>query len=376
VKLAFISTVCGCRWAGTEEVWYATALKALEAGHQMAAYIHRDISAAEQIQTLRKRGVAIHSRSTIRFSRLWPLKEKIAPSFPAGQLQNYDVLLLSLGSLLDVFYVPGLIDALQRSKTPYVLFCQFNAEGLAFTPSQRSALRELAGNSAGCCFVSQQNLDLAERQLAMKLPAGQAIWNPVRITLPQPLPWPQGKTIRFGCVARLDTLWKGQDLLLEVLSKPPWPSRDWSLGFFGEGGDLEHLKNAVKFFGLESRVEFPGYVRNLQDIWRDRHVMVLPSRGEGLPLAILEAMMCGRPTVTTDVGGNREVLQDGETGFIAEAATPHSFGNTLERAWVEQSRWQEMGEAAHKQVRNIVSGDPAQQLLNYLLEKGRGASSP
>jgi glycosyltransferase involved in cell wall biosynthesis len=371
VNLAFISTVRGYRWAGSEELWHMTATKALQKGHQVAAYVHQDISTAEQIKALANQGALIYPRRSLQFSRLWHLKEKIAPTFPVQQLQRHDVILLSVGSLLDVLYVPGLLKSLEYCRVPYVLCCQFNAECLAFAPAQRAALRTFAEKSAGCCFVSRQNLELTERQLAMKLPAGQVIWNPVRLALPQPLPWPQGKTIRFGCVARLETLWKGQDLLLEILSKSPWPSRDWSLSFFGEGGDWEHLKSATKFFGLESRVQFPGYVRDLKDIWRDHHAMVLPSRGEGLPLAILEAMISGRPTITTDVGGNREILEEGVTGYMAEAATPHSFGNALERAWAEQSRWQQMGETAHQYVQKIVSGDPAQKLLNYLLEKAR-----
>lgn len=371
MKFAFISTVRGYRWAGTEEVWYATALRSLTNGHQVSAYVHQDIRAADQIQNLIAKGAQIHSRTTLRFSRLWPLKEKIAPTFPVGELDGCDVVLLSLGSLLDVFYVPGLLDSLQRCRTPFVLFCQFNAEALAFTPGQRAALRELARRSAGCCFVSHQNLELAERQLAMKLPNARAIWNPIRVTLPQPLPWPETKTIRFGCVARLETLWKGQDLLLEILSQPVWKNRDWILSFFGEGPDMEHLKNAVNFFGLEKRVEFRGYVRELADIWRDQHMMVLPSRGEGLPLAILEAMMCGRPTVTTDVGGNREILEDGVTGYIADVATPNSLGKILERAWSEQTRWPQMGQVAHQRAREIALSDPSQKLLDYLTERSR-----
>jgi L-malate glycosyltransferase len=366
VKFAFISTVRGYHWAGSEELWYATALKALDAGHQVAAYIHQDMAAAEQIQNLAARGAEIHSRRTIRFSRLWPIKEKMAPTFPVHQLDSFDVIMVSLGSLLDVFYVPGLVEGLRRAKAPYVLFCQFNAESLAFAPAQRADLRKLAEKSAGCGFVSRQNLELAERQLSIKLPAVEVIGNPVRVALPQPLPWPEGRTIRFACVARLETLWKGQDLLLEILSHLPWPSRDWSLSLFGEGPDQEHLKNAVKFFGLEKKVTLCGYVRDLKEIWGRHHAMVLPSRGEGLPLAILEAMMCGRPIVTTDAGGNREVLEGDVTGFLAGAATPLSFGQTLERAWQEQSRWPQMGQAAHRRAQEFASADPAQKLLDYL----------
>jgi L-malate glycosyltransferase len=371
VNLAFISTVRGYHWAGTEEVWYAAALKALEAGHKVTAYIHQDISAAEQIQNLIARGGRVSARRTLRFSRLWPLKEKFAPSFPVQQLQSFDVILLSLGSLTDIFYVPGLLESLQQAKTPYVLFCQFNAESLAFPPTQRAALRKFAGDSAGCCFVSRQNLELAERQLAMTLPAAQVIWNPVRITLPQPLPWPASGIVRFASVARLETLWKGQDVLLEILSKSPWLAREWSLSFFGEGPDEEHLKNAVKFFGLEKRVAFRGYVRDLKEIWADQHALVLPSRGEGLPLAILEAMTCGRPTIATDVGGNCEILEEGVTGFIAEAATPRSFGQAMETAWTEQLRWQQMGQAAHERAQKIISSDPTGKLLDYLTARAR-----
>src|SRR5580698_7443362 len=108
MKIAFISTVRGYRWAGTEEVWYAAALKALEEGHQVTAYIHQDISGAEQIQNLIARGGKISSRRTFHYSRLWPLKEKIAPTFPVSQIRACDVVLVSAGSLLDVLYVPGL----------------------------------------------------------------------------------------------------------------------------------------------------------------------------------------------------------------------------------------------------------------------------
>jgi len=366
MKIAFISTVHGYRWAGTEEVWYAAALRALEAGHQATAFVHADIAAASQIANLGKSGATVHVRKPLRFSRLWPVKEKILPTFPLAELERHDVLIVSLGSLLDVLYVPGLLPALLACRRPFVLFCQFNAEGLGFSPGQRAALRELAERSAGCCFVSQHNLQLAERQLALKLPRSRAIWNPIRVSLPGPLAWPDGKTVRLACVARFETLWKGQDLLLETLSQPAWRARDWSLSFFGEGPDTAHLKNAVQFFGLQARVQFPGYVRDLKAIWQAHHLMILPSSGEGLPLAILEAMMCGRPTVATDAGGNREILDD-STGFIAEAATPFSLGKTLENAWSAQGRWPEMGAAAHRRAKELAAADPTRLLLDYLL---------
>jgi glycosyltransferase involved in cell wall biosynthesis len=64
-------------------------------------------------------------------------------------------------------------------------------------------------------------------------------------------------------------------------------------------------------------------------------------------LALLEAMFCARPAVVTDVGGNAEWTEDGQTGFVAEAPTAKSFAAALERAWVARAKWHLMGNQAH-----------------------------
>jgi glycosyltransferase involved in cell wall biosynthesis len=373
MNIGIISTVRGYGWAGSEELWYECAVLAAKSGHRATACLHDDLQSPGHLESLKTLGVKIRRWQTFGFSRLVPLKERLAPSFPERWLRQFDVILVSVGSILDVFYVPGLLEALKKTAVPHVWLCQFNAECFAISASQRRDLREFAQTCAGCCFVSKQNLELTERQLAMKMPMARVMSNPIRKMLPDPLPWPEDEVVRLACVARFEVLWKGQDLMLEILSGPQWMKRSWTLSFFGEGPDLDHLKNSVGFFGLGKRVEFCGYVRELETIWRNHHLMVLASRGEGLPLAILEAMMCGRPVVTTDVGGNREILQDEVTGFIAETATPLSFGQTLERAWVGQSRWKLMGQTAHLRAKEAAGYNPALKLMEFLMERAKHA---
>jgi glycosyltransferase involved in cell wall biosynthesis len=83
----------------------------------------------------------------------------------------------------------------------------------------------------------------------------------------------------------------------------------------------------------------------------------MPSRIEGLPLAVIEAMLCGRPVVATDVAG-AEVVEDGITGFLAEAPTVGCVGNALERFWRRKEEAKEIGAASAESIRRLVPPDP------------------
>jgi glycosyltransferase involved in cell wall biosynthesis len=190
--------------------------------------------------------------------------------------------------------------------------------------------------------------------------------NPYNVPYGVNLPWPDESDTPIGFVARLDTYIKGHDLLFDVLSEPKWRNRALRVTLYGTGRNEQSLKAECKARGLDS-VRFAGFVASPLDIWRTEQCLVLPSRAEGLPLAIVEAMLCSRPCIVTNVSGNAELLEDNVTGFIARAATPHDLDEAIERAWVSRSRWQEMGKCAARAVRQIVPGDPVQVFVDDLL---------
>jgi glycosyltransferase involved in cell wall biosynthesis len=89
---------------------------------------------------------------------------------------------------------------------------------------------------------------------------------------------------------------------------------------------------------------------------------------ESAPLVLVEAMLCGRPSVATDVGGIREWVNEPETGFIAEGISIESFQSALERAWSVQLDWESIGQRARAKAIQMLDPDPGGSVLNILLE--------
>ena len=207
-----------------------------------------------------------------------------------------------------------------------------------------------------------------EIQLGVALPNAEIVRNPSNVRREAAPPWPpQSQVLRFACIGRLQPDAKGQDLLLRVLASEPWRSRAIEVSFFGVGDMEDGLKRLVRWFQLEERVKFYGHVEDIEGLWATHHALVLPSRFEGLPLVIVEAMLCARPVIVTDVAGNAEIVQDGVTGFVAEAATVHHLNLAMERAWIRRSHWEDIGKAAALAIREIMPNDPAAVFAQRLL---------
>ncbi len=179
---------------------------------------------------------------------------------------------------------------------------------------------------------------------------------------------PAAQVIEIACVGRLWAGEKGQHLLLAALAEEPWRSRPYRLSFYGEGPDRKYLEELVEFYGLGKKVHFAGHTKDLGEIWRKSHLAVQPSFVEGAPQSLLEAMLCRRPCVATAVSGIPEWVEEGRTGFLAEAPTVHHLGLALERAWENRHRWREMGEAAREACLAKRDPDPAGTLLALLCE--------
>jgi glycosyltransferase involved in cell wall biosynthesis len=368
MRFGVISTTKGLPWAAPDEVWSRFAALALERGHEVVATVDRAVHASGRLRSLQAMGLRIVVRRPFRPTKLYLLKERFFSELHAFEAFAPEVVLFNGGSILDAGHQPNLALFCSRFRGRLVFVCHGHSEEYAIP--DRAGLRDFLGGTAGVVFVAEENRRTVEAQLAFALPRSWVIPNAPSFLLDDPLPWPDPSAARFACVARLDAHWKGHDVLLRALAQPGWSARDWSLDLYGRGGDESHIRELARHFGFGERVRMHGHVDDILPVWQNAHVCLLASRAESLSLAVLEAMMCGRPVVTTDVGDHRRVVEDGVTGFVAEAATAFSFGRALERAWAARERWRDIGQAAHATAVKLHAAAPAERLLQCALEAG------
>lgn len=109
--------------------------------------------------------------------------------------------------------------------------------------------------------------------------------------------------------------WKGHLYLLEAFKSLETPG--WNLLIVGDGPMLEQIEAKIAALGLTEQVILTGQQRNPEDWLRTMDIFCLPSyANEGVPQALLQAMLTGLPIVTTPVGAITEAITDGETGLI------------------------------------------------------------
>ena len=275
-----------------------------------------------------------------------------------------DLVVISQGDNYDGLHFGYLC---RKLRIPYTLISQKATDHFWPPDKSRWYRRAVFAGAARCFFVSEHNRRLTEEQIGADLTNAEVVRNPYLAPADGPLPWPgrEDECLRLACVARLYLLDKGQDILLRVLARDKWKGRAVHVSFFGRGINGESLADLAARLGV-SKVSFEGQTEDVPGIWKNHHALVLPSRAEGLPLSLVEAMMCGRPAVVTNVGGNAEVVDDRVTGFLA-APDETSLDATLEEAWSRRGELREMGRLASARIREMVPPDPAKDFADALL---------
>lgn len=120
----------------------------------------------------------------------------------------------------------------------------------------------------------------------------------------------------------------------------------------GQGSIKPHAERLAAELGLRESVQFLGARADIPELMNAADAYVLSSAWEGMPMVLLEAAAVGLPVVATDVGGNAEVVRDGETGFLVPPRDPAALAAAMIRLMsVSVETLARMGEAARSHVK-------------------------
>lgn len=381
-KIAFIASNEYVPWGGSEYLWGGAAEKLTRRGVHVSVSVKDWGKPVKQVEHLRAAGCRIFKRPVPSLARRAARKLPPWRDYARRHVQQVgagaDLIVVSQGSMSDGLLWMKVAHSLG---IPYCLICEGVAETWWPDDDLAEALAGVYENARAAFFVSEDNVYLTRQQLVTPLPRARVVRNPFNVRYDAGPPWPNDNAgLSLAFVSRLEISGKGHNLLFEVLRLPRWRDRDIRVSLYGDGPNERALRRLAQGFGL-SNVEFCGSVTDIEKVWAAHHAFLLPSRHEGMPLALVEAMLCARPAIATDVGGVRELLRDNVNGFLVKAPTVELLDEAMNRAWENRHRLHEMGQQAALDARKFVGPDPVEDFVRDLLtlvdpDAGRAIQSP
>ncbi len=363
MKFGFYSCMSGMPWGGSEVLWQRAARRLQDENHDVTVNYKWWPKKAYPLQQIEEHGGTVWLRNQPK-TYVESKKEVIRSFFSRNgaskswlETEHPDAVLITLGYHPDQVQIAA---ECHQLGIPYGINIQC-ASNFFFIHSDRlDEYRHWYENATRVFFVSEENRLKMENNIALKLDNAEIVANPFNVGYDSCPEWPSTEPdFRIALVGRVHFQSKGQDLIVDVMKQEKWRKRNIKIVFYGhDQGNMRQLLELIKMHGLEDQLIFSGFSNDVEDIWRDNHALLLPSRYEGAPLVVIEAMLCNRIAITTDIGRNRELIDDNESGFVADGATINLLDDALERAWQKRDQWKEMGQLAGQHIRDRYPEDP------------------
>src|ERR1051325_2194711 len=199
------------------------------------------------------------------------------------------------------------------------------------TANTRGALADMKG------YVQEEKLAFVPNPLVFKNGNG----NGNKYHSPAPF---------FLTVGRL--VWdKAQDVLLDAFALVANEMQDWRLSIVGDGRNGNALKARAADLGIATRVDWHGVIPDPHPLYSTASIFALPSRVEGTPNALLEAMSCGLPVIVSDgAPGPLELVTNNETGLVVPVNNSVALAAALRRLANDEGLRRRLGAAARERV--------------------------
>lgn len=151
---------------------------------------------------------------------------------------------------------------------------------------------------------------------------------------------------------------KNQEIVIRALSS----IKEWEIYYIlcGTGNKQAYLERTAEELGIRDRVLFQGFCHNIVEYYKLSDIFVFPSRREGLPVALMEAMACGLPCVASDIRGNRDLIQNNKNGYLCKDNIAEEYKKYVELL------------IARKTERSYLGGKAAEDIKKYRKERAAG----
>jgi glycosyltransferase involved in cell wall biosynthesis len=150
---------------------------------------------------------------------------------------------------------------------------------------------------------------------------------------------------------------KNHRLFLESAAQIAQQESNVHFVIVGDGVLRSEMEEYSHDIGIDQRVFFTGWRRDLPRIYADLDLLVVSSNNEGTPVSAIEAMASGCPVVATRVGGLPDVVQDRETGYLVPPKQPQALTAAILKVIRDSKKAEQMGRSAQLSVKERFSLD-------------------
>ncbi|WP_434997446.1 glycosyltransferase [Vibrio scophthalmi] len=351
-RFVFITTNNGSHNGGSEVLWIESAIRLRELGHDVVVVIKRWYPYPAFFKKFADAGIKIYFKETLAF-------KSIVDFYP-------DHVVISTGCQDEgvEWY-----EKCQDNSIPYSIINQLTKEESIWpiNVNKNTMVKKGYTSAEKVFFTCHNNHQIMEARLNSKIDNYDIHFNPFHMDRNISIPFPSIESgLKIAVPARLLTVHKGQDAIIELLSQDKWRDRQLQINFYGDGPDKEKLVDLAHKLNVRN-ICFIDRVNDVSKIWAENHIILLASKMEGLPIVLVGAMMCGRTSVVTDVGGHAELVDDNVNGFVAHGTSVRALDDALERAYQRKDEVEKLGSLARNKILSYMPVDPVQDYVNKLL---------
>lgn len=258
-------------------------------------------------------------------------------------------------------------NALRGSGIPLFVWEQIDARPISSAEWEEARREAYATAVAGV-------IALTEEDACYFGPGTHVVFNPVR-SQGSAVSRSRGPNTRQPLIAGAGRLeeQKGFDILIAAFARVAAAHPDWKVVILGEGREREALTKRARDLGISDRITMPGFLPDSERIYEEASIFAMPSRREGFPNALLEAMARGAAPLVSDCApGMCEIVRDGVDGVVVPSQVVTPFSEALDRLMTNDEERRRFGECAAEVVTRFSVEEAVARLDRIFETHSRG----